>query len=71
MDWCEENGVDYVFALAGNDVLHAEVRSLADDHHFTIRPNSASYMTPPTSIAYCSQNRRFGRNRTVVMNRCG
>jgi Transposase DDE domain group 1 len=31
MDWCEENGVDYVFAVAGNDVLHAEVRSLADD----------------------------------------
>jgi DDE family transposase len=31
MDWCEENGVDYVFALAGNDVLHAEGRSLADD----------------------------------------
>jgi hypothetical protein len=31
MDWCEENGVDYVFGLAGNDVLHAEVRSLADD----------------------------------------
>ena len=31
MDWCEENGVDYVFGLAGNDVLHAEVRSIADN----------------------------------------
>ena len=31
MEWCEENGVDYVFGLAGNDVLHAEVRSFADD----------------------------------------
>ena len=31
MDWCEENGVDYLFGLAGNDVLHAEVRSRADD----------------------------------------
>jgi hypothetical protein len=31
MEWCEENGVDYVFGLAGNDVLHAEVRSIAED----------------------------------------
>jgi hypothetical protein len=31
MDWCEANGIDYVFALAGNDVLHAEVRAAADD----------------------------------------
>jgi Transposase DDE domain group 1 len=31
MDWCEANGVDYVFALAGNDVLHAQIRSVADD----------------------------------------
>jgi len=31
MDWCEENGVDYVFGLAGNDVLHAQIRSVADD----------------------------------------
>jgi hypothetical protein len=31
MDWCEANGVDYVFGLAGNDVLHAQIRTLADD----------------------------------------
>jgi len=31
MDWCEANGVDYVFGLAGNDVLHAQVRAIADD----------------------------------------
>jgi len=31
MAWCEENGVDYVFGLAGNDVLQAEVRAVADD----------------------------------------
>ena len=31
MEWCEENGVDYIFGLAGNDVLHAQVRSVADD----------------------------------------
>jgi len=31
MDWCEENGVNYIFGLAGNDVLHAKVRAIADD----------------------------------------
>jgi hypothetical protein len=31
MDWCEANGVDYVFGLARNDVLHAQIRSVADD----------------------------------------
>jgi len=31
MDWCEANGVDYVFGLAGNAVLHARVRAVADD----------------------------------------
>ena len=31
MDWCEANGIDYVFGLAGNDVLHAQVRAAADD----------------------------------------
>src|SRR5258706_16406865 len=25
MDWCEENGVNYIFGLAGNDVLHAKL----------------------------------------------
>ena len=31
MDWCEANGIDYVFGLAGNDVLHAQLRAAADD----------------------------------------
>ncbi len=31
MDWCEANGIDYVFGLAGNDVLHAQIRAAADD----------------------------------------
>jgi Transposase DDE domain group 1 len=30
-DWCEANGIDYIFGLAGNDVLHAQIRSVADD----------------------------------------
>jgi hypothetical protein len=31
MEWCEKNGVDYVFGLAGNDVLHKRIRGVADD----------------------------------------
>ena len=31
MDWCEANRVDYVLGLAGNAVLHAGVRAIAED----------------------------------------
>jgi hypothetical protein len=31
MDWCEDNGVDYVFGLAGNAALHARMQTAADD----------------------------------------
>ena len=31
MDWCEDNGVDYIFGLAGNAALHALAYETADD----------------------------------------
>ena len=31
MAWCEANGVDYIFGLAGNEVLTSEARPAADD----------------------------------------
>jgi hypothetical protein len=31
MQWCENNGIDYVFGLAGNDVLRSRIRDMADD----------------------------------------
>ena len=31
MAWCEENGVDYIFGLAGNPVLHRLAYEVADD----------------------------------------
>ena len=31
MDWCEVNDVDYVFGLAGNQVLYARVAALVED----------------------------------------
>ena len=31
MDWCEDNGVDYIFGLAGNATLHALAYEVGDD----------------------------------------
>ena len=31
MGWCEDNGVDYIFGLAGNAVLHDFAREVGDD----------------------------------------
>ena len=31
MDWCEDNGVDYIFGLAGNAALHRLAYETADD----------------------------------------
>jgi hypothetical protein len=31
MDWCDKNGIEFVFGLAGNDVLRRLVEPLADD----------------------------------------
>ena len=31
MAWCEDNGVDYIFGLAGNSVLHRLSYEVADD----------------------------------------
>jgi Transposase DDE domain group 1 len=31
MAWCEDQGIDYVFGLPGNDLLRAKVEAAADD----------------------------------------
>ena len=31
MDWCDDNGIEFVFGLAGNDVLRRLVEPIADD----------------------------------------
>ena len=31
MDFCDANGIDYVFGLSGNDVLRRLVEPIADD----------------------------------------
>jgi hypothetical protein len=42
MAWCEEQGIDYVFGLSGNDVLRAAVEVAADD----IRTRRAEQQAP-------------------------
>ena len=44
MAWCEDNGVDYIFGLAGNPVLHRFAYGVADDLTFALRGlRSASF----------------------------
>jgi hypothetical protein len=31
MDWCESNGVDYIFGFGGNPVLHAMVTEVVSE----------------------------------------
>ena len=31
MDWCENNGIDFTFGLAGNATLHGFAYDMADD----------------------------------------
>jgi hypothetical protein len=31
MDWCDDQGIDYVFGLPGNDLLRAKIEAAADD----------------------------------------
>jgi hypothetical protein len=45
MDWCDANGVDYVFGLTGTKAPAAKVEAVAD----AIRVERATAFTSPTS----------------------
>jgi hypothetical protein len=64
MAWCEENGVDYVFGLAGNDLLHAEIRSLADDLCVRRAEAGEDKRRTWTEIAYAAKS--WTRSRRVI-----
>jgi hypothetical protein len=69
MDWCERNGVGYVFGLAGNEALHAEVRELADDlcarRALGLSSGTAADKRRTwTAFAYAAKT--WGRERRVV-----
>ena len=64
MGWCEDNGVDYIFGLAGNAALHALAYKTADDLKVRApRPGRSGCAASPVSI---TPPARAKRERHVV-----
>ena len=64
MAWCEENGVDYIFGLAGNRALHALAYEAADDLKVRRAEAGADRMRAFATFAYAA--RSWDRERRVV-----
>ena len=64
MDWCEDNGVDYIFGLAGNAVLHGLAYETADDLKVRRAEAGAERMRGFTDFAYAAGS--WSRERRVV-----
>ena len=64
MAWCEENGVDYIFGLAGNRALHALAYEVADDVRVRRAEAGADRMRSFAAFAYAA--RSWDRERRVV-----
>ena len=64
MAWCEENGVDYIFGLAGNRVLHALAYDVADDLKVRRAEAGADRMRTFAAFAYAA--RSWSRKRRVI-----
>jgi len=64
IDWCEENGVDYLFELAGNDALDARIREVADD--LCVRRAEASEEKRRTWTAFDHAAKSWAKPRRVV-----
>ncbi|MDE0334455.1 MAG: IS1380 family transposase [Defluviicoccus sp.] len=64
MDWCEDNGVDYVFGLAGNAVLHGLAYETADDLKVRRAEAGAERVRGFADFAYAAGS--WSRERRVV-----
>ena len=64
MAWCEANGVDYIFGLSGNRVLHALAYDVADDLKVCRAEAGADRMRAFAAFAYTA--RSWSRERRVV-----
>ena len=64
MDWCEDNGVDYIFGLAGNAALHALAYQTADDLKVRRAEAGVDRMRGFASFDYAARSWR--RERRVV-----
>ncbi len=64
MEWCENNGIDYVFGLAGNDVLHSRIRDMADD--LCVRRAEAGAEKLRSWSDFCYAAKSWRKERRVV-----
>lgn len=64
MDWCEDNGVKYIFGLSGNAVLDAQVRALADDLCVRRAASGADKLRASSEVSYAAKSWR--QERRVV-----
>lgn len=64
MDRCEENGIDYLFGLAGDDALDARIREAADD--LCVRRAEAAEEKRRTWTAFDYAARSWAKPRRVV-----
>ena len=64
MAWCEDNGVDYIFGLAGNSVLHRLSYEVADDLRVRRAEAGTDRMRGFAEFAYAA--RSWNRERRVV-----
>ena len=64
MEWCENNGIDYVFGLAGNAVLHGRIRELADD--LCVRRAEAGAEKRRAWSEFCYAAKSWRKQRRIV-----
>ena len=64
MAWCEDNGVDYIFGLAGNAVLHALADETADDVELRHAETGADKTRGFADFSYAAGS--WNRQRRVV-----
>jgi hypothetical protein len=66
MDFCDGNGIDFVFGLAGNDVLRHLVEPVADD--VRVRQRLAAGPDWPDRSAESSVREGGGSSRDATLN---
>jgi len=64
IDWCEDNGVDFIFGLAGNTALHGLAYDVADDLKVRRAEAGADRMRGFAAFDYAARSWR--RKRRVV-----
>jgi hypothetical protein len=61
MEWCDENGIDFVFGLSGNDVLRRLVEPIADDVRVRRAEAGAAAIRCYTETRYGAKSRHVDR----------